>query len=65
MKLFTLIVLIGSFFSFPAHAYIDPGMGALILQMIAAVGVGIAFYFRKLKKMLFDMLGLSEKEKKY
>ncbi len=27
--------------------YIDPGSGALILQFLAGVGLGIAYYFRQ------------------
>jgi hypothetical protein len=29
-----------------AHAYIDPGSGTLLLQMLAASIVGALFYFR-------------------
>ena len=31
-----------------AHAYTDPGTGALIWQMILAASVGFMFYFRRL-----------------
>ena len=32
-----------------AHAYVDPGTGAMILQIIAAVAAGAMFYFRELR----------------
>jgi hypothetical protein len=31
-----------------AHAYTDPGTGALIWQMLVAGLVGVGFYFRRL-----------------
>jgi hypothetical protein len=31
----------------PAYAYIDPGSGTFLLQILAAIGLGIAFYFRR------------------
>ena len=53
------ILLSGLAFAFiPGHAeaYIDPGSGAFLLQILAAIGIGIAFYFRqgwKILKSLF------------
>ncbi len=29
----------------PAHAYVDPGSGTFILQVLAAMGAGALFYF--------------------
>lgn len=40
-----LMVLIGT--ERPAHAYTDPGTGAMIWQMLVAGFVGAAFYFRR------------------
>ncbi len=31
----------------PSYAYIDPGTGTFLLQILAAIGLGIAFYFRR------------------
>lgn len=39
------VLLIGT--TVPAHAYIDPSAGTFILQILAAVGLGAAFYFRR------------------
>jgi hypothetical protein len=35
-----------------AHAYIDPGTGAMILQIIGAVVAGALFYFRQIRAMI-------------
>ena len=48
LKLLFVAEIITLILSKPAHAYIDPGTGALILQIIAGIGVGIMFYFRKI-----------------
>jgi hypothetical protein len=32
-----------------AHAYVDPGTGAMILQIIGAVVAGALFYYRQLR----------------
>ena len=44
----------------PAHAYVDPGAGAFLLQILAALGVGGLFYLRRLRtalKKLFSRKG--------
>jgi hypothetical protein len=33
----------------PAHAYVDPGTGAMILQMIGAAVAGTLFFFHSLR----------------
>lgn len=48
---------------FPAHAYIDPGSGSLILQGFAAIGLGVLFYFRKYYRTIMEKLGLGSKLK--
>mgnify|MGYP000246916578 CR=1 len=52
--LFVLIVSIEVYFSatFPALAYIDPGSGSFLLQIIGAAIVGILFYFRTFREWL-------------
>lgn len=32
-----------------AHAYVDPGTGAMILQIIGALVAGTLFYYRQLR----------------
>jgi hypothetical protein len=46
----------------PAHAYIDPGTGSLILQGLIAAFVGAAFalknfYYTKVKRVIDFVLG--------
>ncbi len=36
----------------PAHAYVDPGAGSFLLQILAAIGVGGLFYLRRLRSAL-------------
>ena len=31
----------------PAHAYVDPGSGTLLVQLLVAAAVGATFYFRR------------------
>ena len=31
----------------PAHAYVDPGSGTLLVQLLVAAVVGATFYFRR------------------
>ena len=33
--------------SSPAYAYIDPASGSFLLQILVAIGLGAAFYFRR------------------
>ena len=39
----------------PAEAYIDPGTGSMLLQMIGAGIAGAIFYFRELRMKLISM----------
>ena len=39
-----------------AHAYIDPGTGLLIWQLITSAALGALFYFRKFIKVLCGKL---------
>jgi len=47
------VFLLGSFVSSEAYAYIDPGSGSMILQMLVGVLVGVAItikiYWNRLK----------------
>ncbi len=36
----------------PAHAYLDPGAGSFLLQILAAIGVGGLFYLHRLRSAL-------------
>ena len=39
-------------------AYIDPGSGLLIWQAIAAGALGVVFYFKRFRDLLWAKLGL-------
>ncbi|MBI3769869.1 MAG: hypothetical protein HY271_15460 [Deltaproteobacteria bacterium] len=41
----------------PAHAYTDPGTGALIWQMLIAASVGVMFYARRMVNWVRGLLG--------
>lgn len=38
----------------PAYAYIDPGSGSLLLQLIIASGIGVALKFRRFIRIAFE-----------
>lgn len=40
----------------PAHAYIDPGTGTMILQVIGAAVAGTLFYFNNFKRRVSEWL---------
>lgn len=49
MKLaFCYICLINLIISYPAYAYIDPGVGSMFVQAIIAALLVIPFYFKKI-----------------
>jgi len=52
LKFVTLIVCASFIIAPPAYAYVDPGTGTLVLQALAAVGVGILFYFRSIGRAI-------------
>jgi hypothetical protein len=47
----------------PAWAYVDPGTGAMLLQMMAAVFAGALFYFRSFWKRVATWFGGRPAEK--
>ena len=59
-----LVVLI---FSFPAYAYIDPGLGSLILQsFIGGLAVALGFvsvFWQKIKSFIFKFRKKPENDK--
>lgn len=48
-----------------AHAYIDPGSGSLIVQMIVAGVVGALFYFRKALNSFFSLFRRKDKNDRH
>jgi hypothetical protein len=41
----------------PAHAYVDPGSGAMLWQVAAAAVIGSLFYVRRLFTWVRELLG--------
>lgn len=41
----------------PALAYIDPGTGSMLLQVMGAVIAGAIFYFRELRIRILSLFG--------
>lgn len=37
----------------PAHAYVDPGSGLLLIQTASSIVAGVLFYFRRRLGLLF------------
>ncbi len=48
----------------PAWAYVDPGTGAMLLQMMAAVFAGALFYFRSFWKRVAAWFGSGRQAQK-
>ncbi len=49
---FIIGLVIYFFTTLPASAYIDPGSGSFLLQIIGAAIVGVLFYIRSFRKWL-------------
>ncbi|MCZ6489964.1 MAG: hypothetical protein O7A06_05480 [Acidobacteria bacterium] len=47
-----------------AHAYIDPGAGSLLLQLLLGGVAGAFVFFRLFKQKLFSLLGLGKDDQK-
>ena len=47
-------------FPLPAHAYIDPGTGSIVLQMILAAIAGGVFFFRNAVARFFSLFRKSD-----
>lgn len=41
----------------PAHAYVDPGIGSILLQGLVAAAVGGLVFFRSLRESIGSFLG--------
>ena len=55
MKIF-LTFFIWLFISYPAIAYIDPGSGSILLQILGSIAVGFLVFFRTLKMYIIDFM---------
>ncbi len=46
LAIWTLVTLLHMVFALPAHAYLDPGTGSYIFQLLLAGVVGLAFVIK-------------------
>ena len=57
LNFFLLNFILACFFPIQAFAYVDPGSGSLLLQMLIAGAIGALFYLRifwgKIKNFIF------------
>ena len=62
-KNFIYFVIFISFACFNnAYAYLDPGSGSIILQIIAAIGASLVFFYKTVKEFIRNFI---DKTKKY
>ncbi len=63
LRLFLVIVALVLFSERDAHAYTDPGTGALMVQAFLAGLVGLMFYFRRFTSWFKERKGSKGKKK--
>ncbi len=56
----TVVVALAVGIASPAQAYIDPGTGSMLLQMIGAGVAGAIFYFRELRIKVVSLFSRRE-----
>ena len=61
LTMLALLVLVAT--ARPAHAYVDPGSGALIWQAVLAAAFGFMFYARRVIKYVRNRLVARRAEK--
>ena len=49
--------------SAPAHAYIDPGSGTFLVQILAALFFGALFYLRRIRDFFIRLVSPRRREK--
>ncbi len=57
----TLLAFAFALISAPAMAYVDPGSGSMIIQLLIAASVGAVFYFRQVRDKIKSILFGDEK----
>ncbi len=57
----TLLALLAN--PLAAHAYIDPGAGSMLLQLLLGGAAGAFVFFRLFKQRLYRLLGFGKQEK--
>ena len=49
---FSTALFLPFLFIAPAYAYLDPGVGSMLLQALAAIAIGVAVFWRNLVLMV-------------
>ena len=57
----TLLALLAN--PLAAHAYVDPGAGSMLLQLLLGGAAGAFVFFRLFKQRLYRLLGFGKQEK--
>ena len=57
------LVLFGLLSPEPAHAYIDPGLGSMLLQGLAAGAISLLVFWRGLRSKITSFFIKNDKEK--
>ncbi len=65
---FTIAMLVTAiFWATPAHAYLDPGTGSMLVQaliaVVAAVSVSLGIFRRRIRSIFNRILGRKDNEK--
>lgn len=64
MKITILVAFVLTFFIADAYAYLDPGTGSMLLQVLIAGILAIGVFWRKLKAWIKDLFkSIKEKTK--
>ena len=58
------LIIIACVFAKPAHAYLDPGSGSYLIQMLIASLVGGGLFFKTFWVKIKDLLAKKKDEKK-
>jgi len=66
MKILTIFLALTLFFSTTVHAYLDPGVGTLLLQVLAGaalfVGIGWRYIVRFFKRLAKKFKGSEDEQ---
>jgi hypothetical protein len=60
-RLFALLCIVNALLATPAYAYIDPGTGTMVLQMMAAAVAAGLFYLRNIRVWVMRHLKLGKR----
>ena len=59
---FSALVLFGLLAPEPAYAYIDPGLGSMLLQGLAAGAISLLVFWRSLRRKITSFFSKNDKE---